>query len=154
MVGRVRRNDYGVRMTVDDYILLIEVSHLVQQELNRRALETCELSLQQAAALSRIETAGGRATISQLASDLGRASHSVSGMVTSLEKAALVMRERSSSRDRRQVWVSLSRRGKDRLAAYRRHAESFVDSLNGMVSREEAVRLVGVINALTLNGHV
>ena len=137
-------------MTVDDYILFIEVAHQVQQELNRRCLEATDLTIQQAAVLSRIEKAGGRANISQLATDLGRASHSVSGMITSLEKAELVVRERSSGRDRRQVWVTLSLLGRRRLAAYKRALNSLVEPLSdGLVTEEEAGRLIKVVNSFT-----
>jgi DNA-binding MarR family transcriptional regulator len=137
-------------MTVEDYILLIEVGHAVQQELNRRSIEAADLTIQQASVLARIESAGGKATVSRLAMDLGRASHSMSGMITSLEKADLVSRTRAASKDRRQVWVSLSTQGKRRLAAYHRAAPRMVEPLtDAMVSKEESERLVSVIRTLT-----
>ena len=138
-------------MKVDDYILLIEVSHAVQQEINRRSVEEAELTIQQAAVLARIEGAGGKATVSRLAMDLGRASHSVSGMITSLEKADLVNRARAASKDRRQVWVSLSARGRRRLAAYHRAAGRLVEPLtDARVTPDEAARLFEVIRSVTV----
>lgn len=136
-------------MTVDDYILFIEISHGIQQELNKRALEASDLTLQQAAVLSKVKSAGGRATISHLASELGRASHSVSGMVTSLENAGLVNRERASTVDRRQVWVSMSPAGRRKYASYERAAAKICKpDINGLISANDAERLISVIQSM------
>ena len=136
-------------MTVEDYILFIEVGHSIQQELNRRTLEASDLTLQQAAVLAKIESAGGRATISRLASELSRASHSVSGMITSLEDAGLVNRERATSKDRRQVWVSMSTLGKRRYASYKRALDNIVEpNIDGLITSDEAERLVQVVQGI------
>lgn len=132
-------------MSVEDYLLLIETGHAVQQELNRRSLDACGLTLQQAIVLSQIDASKGRATISQLAFALGRASHSISGMINALEDAGFVDRERSNG-DRRQVHVSLAAEGKRCLAAFKQASPNLVSPpLTGILSREEANRISALL---------
>jgi len=66
-------------------------------------------------ALRAIQDSNGQRTVSRLAEDLGRTGQTTTSLTDSLERAGFVRRRRLRNGDRRQVWVTLTTRGKEVL---------------------------------------
>ena len=94
---------------------LLDLAHRLRYILNSRTQELIGLSVEQAALLSRLAEAGGRNTVTALATESRRTSHTVTAMVDNLERQSLVVRRRNHTTDRRQVWVVLTALGASKM---------------------------------------
>ncbi|MEE8518107.1 MAG: MarR family transcriptional regulator [Dehalococcoidia bacterium] len=100
------------------------MAHRVLQDLNDRVGTTVGLTLNQVLVLSEIERGQGRATVSGLATTLGRAVHTLTSAVNGLERKGLVSRRTLRGEDRRIIRISATSAGNDRLATFRQGASS------------------------------
>ena len=121
---------------LETLLQIAELSHGLRQVLSAHVRRAAGLTLQQANALCRIDLAGGRITISELAALLGRASHSVTALVDNMEHEGLVSRLRRDE-DRRRVWVQLGPAGADKLRLCRDSLQDFVVATFGQQTDEE-----------------
>ncbi|MBI4312204.1 MAG: winged helix-turn-helix transcriptional regulator [Chloroflexi bacterium] len=128
---------------------LLDTAHTLQASLGREARIQTGLRLEQLVVLFRIESSGGNITVSQLAAANSRASHTMTSMVTNLEKAGLVVRERQEKGDRRQVWVRLTPEGEAKTEAFRCSTEAIIASVLSSVTDEELLdRLAGITQGI------
>ena len=103
-------------------VTTLEMAHRVLQDLNDRVGATANLTLNQVLVLSEIEEGHGRATVSGLASTLGRAVHTLTSAVNGLERKGLVSRKSLRGEDRRIVRISATSAGSERLRTFRQGA--------------------------------
>lgn len=75
------------------------------------------MSLEQSVLLCRLETHYGQNTVTSLATESGRTTHTITAMVNILEREGLVVRRRNHTADRRQVWVLLTAQGSSKVQA-------------------------------------
>ena len=105
--------------TDDDYRALALFRRTLRRFLNfsGEAAAAAGLEAQQYQAMLALRGAGtdGAMTVGELAEELRIRPHSAVGLVTRLERQEMVTRERGSS-DRRQVFVTLTPRGRKLLA--------------------------------------
>lgn len=106
----------------------LDAAHMLKESLDGKTREEIGLRLGQAVVLCRIDRAGGRMRISDIAAAIGRANHTATSVVDTLERLSLVVRERSRQ-DRRAVLVVLTPKGDDWLARYRLRAGAILASL-------------------------
>lgn len=90
---------------------LLDLAHHLRQQLQVVIREVSGLTFEKVMLLSFVESRSGQATISQLANDMSRTSHTITSTVNGLERRGLVTRRRSTSGDGRQVNVSVTREG-------------------------------------------
>ncbi len=102
---------------VDQLLAALSMGQAVYQRLDSQTKEATGLTLPQATVLYAIDANSKRATVSNLARTLYRASHTMSAMVKSLEARGFVTRTRDI-RDRRKVWVGLTPVGQRHLLSY------------------------------------
>jgi DNA-binding MarR family transcriptional regulator len=108
-------------------VTVLEMAHRVHQELNDRATSAAGLTLNQALVLSEIETAKGRATVSELAGTLGRAVHTLTSAVNGLERKKMVVRQSIKGEDRRIIRIAITDEGREALKAFRQSIEAVVE---------------------------
>jgi DNA-binding MarR family transcriptional regulator len=106
---------------------VLEMAHRVHQELNDKATSAAGLTLNQALVLSEIVNANGRSTVSELASTLGRAVHTLTSAVNGLMNKKMVVRSRIQGEDRRIIRISATTKGTEALASFRSAVESVID---------------------------
>ncbi|MCH8087845.1 MAG: MarR family transcriptional regulator [Chloroflexi bacterium] len=119
----------------------LDFAHRLRLLADTAAQDHAGLTLEQAVVLCKIDLAGGEATMSQLAAALGRATHTVTARVDTLERRGLAVRNRKSSGDRRQVWVSLTPEGAKRLESYRSSRDGILESVFVGDSEEAVAQL-------------
>jgi DNA-binding MarR family transcriptional regulator len=106
---------------------VLEMAHRVHQELNDKATSAAGLTLNQALVLSEIVNANGRSTVSELASTLGRAVHTLTSAVNGLMNKKMVVRSRIQGEDRRIIRISATTKGTEALVSFRSAVESVID---------------------------
>jgi DNA-binding MarR family transcriptional regulator len=106
---------------------VLEMGHRVRQELNAKATSAAGLTLNQALVLSEVIVANGRSTVSELATTLGRAVHTLTSAVNGLERKKMVVRQRIKGEDRRIIRIASTQKGTEALAAFRESIESVID---------------------------
>lgn len=73
--------------------------------------------MEQTALLCRLAANGGQNTVTGLARESGRTTHTITAMADILEREGLVVRRRNPTADRRQVWIVLTAPGFSRMQA-------------------------------------
>ena len=101
------------------FLELLNLAHQLRSILNGRTQELLSLSLEQTAFLYRLGETGGGNTVTALATESRRTSHTITAMVDILERQGFVERRRNHSADRRQVWVVLTALGTAKVQAVR-----------------------------------
>jgi len=116
-----------------DYIFriceLLDLAHRLRTYLNSRTQELLGLSLEQAALLCRLEANDGQTTVTALAIESRRTSHTITAMVDILERQGLVVRQRNNPEDRRQVWVVLTALGTGKMQELQQVGAELIASL-------------------------
>ena len=108
---------------------LLDLAHRLRNILSNRTQELIGLSLEQAALLSRLAASGGQNTVTALAIESRRTSHTITAMVDILEREDLVVRQRNNAADRRQVWVVLTALGTAKVQAVRQTGAELIEPL-------------------------
>ena len=126
---------------------LLDLVHRLRNILSSRTQELIGLSLEQTALLYRLAETDGQNTVTALATQSRRTSHTITATVDILEREGLVVRRRNHTADRRQVWVVLTNLGTAKVQAVRQAgAELFAPPLVGSIDDpieqklEEALR--------------
>ena len=96
---------------------LMDLAHQLRIILNSGTQELLGLSLEQTALLYRLAETGGQNTVTALATESRRTSHTVTAMLDILERERLVVRRRNHTTDRRRVWVVLTALGSSKMQA-------------------------------------
>jgi DNA-binding MarR family transcriptional regulator len=138
----------SARATFEDLQVALDLAWRLRRALRAESQRLSALTPEQGVVLCRIELNGGRATISQISAEVSRTAHSVTGMVDRLEEKGLVARRRAENADRRQVFVELTGKGRRQIVAYRKAAESLLDTLNRMPPDQTHHHLSQVIEGL------
>lgn len=94
---------------------LLDLAHQMRNALNNRTQELLGLSLEQTALLYRLAESGGHNTVTALATESHRTSHTITAMVDILAREGLVVRRRNRNADRRQVRVVLTALGSSKI---------------------------------------
>ena len=105
----------------------LEMAHRVHQHLNEQATAAAGLTLNQALVLSEISVAKGRSTVSELASTLGRAVHTLTSAVNGLERKKMVVRQSIKGEDRRIIRIAATEKGQESLVAFRGSIQNVID---------------------------
>lgn len=100
-------------------LMFLDQVHGFATRVSDTALESTGLTLHHASLIHRLGAAGGRATVSELADALQRASHTVTRRLDALERDGLVVRARFGTGDRRKVLVRLTAKGAKKLTELR-----------------------------------
>ena len=120
-------------MNSRDYIFricdLLDLAHRLRYMLNSRTQELLGLSLEQAALLCRLSAGGGQSTVTAMATQSRRTSHTVTAMVDILEREGLVVRRRNNPDDRRQVWVALTAQGSSKMQELQQAVDELIEPL-------------------------
>ena len=116
---------------------MVQLSHRIRLLNSRSWRELEDLTVEQCFLLCFIDKNGGEITISHLAGIVSRASHTVTALVDTLERRGLVTRQRKPTADRRQVWVSLTSRGRAALEDFRRWLPTHFPELFGNRSDQD-----------------
>jgi DNA-binding MarR family transcriptional regulator len=98
-----------------DILALLEQTYQLRRWLEAEARRVSGCTFSQYLALRAIQDSNGQRTVSRLAEDLGRTGQTTTSLTDSLERAGFVRRKRLRNGDRRQVWVTLTPRGKEML---------------------------------------
>ena len=106
---------------------VLEMAHRVHQNLNKQATAAAGLTLNQALVLSEISVAKGRSTVSELASTLGRAVHTLTSAVNGLERKKMVVRQSIKGEDRRIIRIAATEKGQESLVAFRGSIQNVID---------------------------
>jgi len=106
---------------------VLEMAHRVRQDLNEQATAAASLTLNQALVLSEISVAKGRSTVSELASTLGRAVHTLTSAVNGLERKKMVVRQSIKGEDRRIIRIAATEKGQESLVAFRGSIQNVID---------------------------
>ena len=119
---------------------LLDLVHQLRNILNGRTQELLGLSLEQTALLYRLAETGGQNTVTALATESRRTSHTVTAMVHILERQGLVVRRRNYTADRRKVRVVLTALGYGKMQALQNNgpkliAALFVDSIDDSIDQ-------------------
>ncbi len=114
---------------VEKFIAVVDHTHQIRQTLTAQTRTTAGLTVPQAVALCHLERGGGHLTITELATAVSRANHTVTALVDVLEKRGLAKRRRDHGLDRRVVWVQITPAGLARLRAYRDGAATIIQPL-------------------------
>ena len=133
---------------LQELLPLLDLTHQLRQRLNTPTRAATGLTLERGVILCIIALNGGPAPISDIANALSGTSHTVSAVVTRLEKEGLVARDRGAFDDRRRVSVRITPAGRKRLAASR---QVVTDILNGLPLKSggsETRRLSDAIDVL------
>lgn len=84
------------------------------RKLRQRSLETCGITMEQAAALICIKNLGGRATSSELSKWLFREPNTITALVNGMEKRGLLVRV-PSEENKKIKYLQLTQRGEETL---------------------------------------
>ena len=106
---------------------VLEMAHRVHQDLNEQAIAAAGLTLNQALVLSEISVSKGRSTVSELASTLGRAVHTLTSAVNGLERKKMVVRHSIKGEDRRIIRIAATEEGQESLVAFRGSIQNVID---------------------------
>ena len=106
---------------------VLEMAHRVHQDLNEQAIAAAGLTLNQALVLSEISVSKGRSTVSELASTLGRAVHTLTSAVNGLERKKMVVRQSIKGEDRRIIRIAATEKGQESLVAFRGSIQNVID---------------------------
>ena len=138
------------RTVEQSLLLLLDIAHHFRQLLNNQTRELTGLTLEQAVVLGCVQANHSVITISDIAAQLSRTNHTITGRINSLERRGLVSRTRTSDGDHRRVQVDLTDEGYARLASYQELASNRFESLLHNSGRADAVdRLSKVIETLS-----
>jgi DNA-binding MarR family transcriptional regulator len=114
---------------VRDLLRVLSMGQAVFERLDALS-KTCGMTVAQASILTAVQQADGEITVSMLAKQLYRQSHTVTELVDALQRAGLVDRKRDHL-DRRKVWILLTPLGKQRVASYLESANHAFATLGG-----------------------
>ena len=106
---------------------VLEMAHRVHQDLNEQASAAAGLTLNQALVLSEISVAKGRSTVSELASTLGRAVHTLTSAVNGLERKKMVVRQSIKGEDRRIIRIAATEKGEESLVSFRASIQNVIN---------------------------
>ena len=106
---------------------VLEMAHRVHQDLNKQAIAAAGLTLNQALVLSEVSVSKGRSTVSELASTLGRAVHTLTSAVNGLERKKMVVRQSIKGEDRRIIRIAATEKGQESLVAFRGSIQNVID---------------------------
>lgn len=98
---------------------ILDLAHTLRQVVSYHARHCVGLTIDQVLVLRHLEQAGGGDTVSGLANGRVRANHTMTAMVRTLEKRGIVMRSRGPRGDQREVWVSLTSTGQEKVESFR-----------------------------------
>lgn len=112
------------------FVTRIEIARRERQELNERVVAATGLTLNQCLVLSEVEHENGRATVSSLATTLGRAVHTLTSAINGLERKGLVSRTSMPGEDRRIIRIVITSKGSAALERFRVSAAQLVDSVD------------------------
>ena len=116
---------------------ILDLAHQIHRLLTRRTQHLTSLTLEQSILLSCIEQQHGESTITQLAADLSRTSHTISKVVDIMERRGLVRRRRLRTGDRRLVHVSMTVEGESTLRSFRDAAMVIIEPILGGIGEQE-----------------
>ncbi|MFH1560132.1 MAG: MarR family transcriptional regulator [Chloroflexota bacterium] len=127
---------------------LLDLAHHLRQQLEVGLRGVSDLTFERVMILSFVENRGGQATISQLADDMSRTSHTITSTVGGLERRGLVTRMRGIDGDGRRVQVSVTNAGEVVLERCLEALSELVEPLLLRDDPEAKERLVAALTTL------
>jgi DNA-binding MarR family transcriptional regulator len=125
-------------------LALLEQCHALRRWLEYESKRVAGLSFSQLHALGLINASGGQRTVTGLAASLSRTGQTATSLADSLERQGLVRRKRLREGDRRQVWLTLTAKGRESLrtaeSAVPRMGADAIDGLKRLPGGEESLR--------------
>ena len=118
---------------VDKFVELLDATHHLRNVLNTRVRMHTGLNLNQVVILQRIAVQNGAITVSELAVQSSRAPHTLTSMINGLENAGLVSRNRRVGNDRRQVHLSLTPEGIQKLRQFHDSVQQVLAPFNAQI---------------------
>ena len=137
--------DYIIRL-----LTVLDLAHQIRRIMNRRTQQLTGMTLEQSTVLCCIDQENGESTISQLAANLSRSSHTITRVVDVMERRGLVRRNRVQTGDRRLVHVSMTPEGESTLRSFREAAVVIIEPILASIGELELEqRLDRVIETLS-----
>ena len=127
----------NARRNVLKLLEILDFAHHLRLSLNGQARSVAGITIEQAIILCRVDELGGRCSVSELASEVRRANHTITGGVDNLEKRGLLIRSRDWPYDRRRVTISVTQEGIDKITTFRNQSAGMLESLLFSTSQEE-----------------
>ena len=132
------------------YMLLLHISHIVQEYTSNRLYRELGISEVQFRALGTIALNGGSMRPSELSMELSRVQHNITTLISRLHTGGFVTTERDS-RDKRYVNINITDRGREIVSRAYPVSKKIVSEVMSSVSEEDAVELEKVLCVIEQN---
>ena len=130
-----------------DILGFLDVIHQMRERIRLWLAEELGLTPEQASLLCALHGAWGKATITRLAMELQRATHTISARVNGMEKANLVRRKQAAG-DQRQVWVRPTANGVQQTRAVQALTQAWLAQRGVSASVQHARMCFAEVDAL------